>query len=124
LLVELDVLAAIELRIALAELSALYRTQFPLLLENERETFYDANGRIAFTANRGLTGVGLSREDFLRWQDALEALEPAPADIDTKGLVPPFDRCDREDDMRRAYYFFAEKLGIDIPDPSDSRTRS
>jgi hypothetical protein len=36
--------------------------QFPVLRQNERDTWYDANGRIIFTANKGLVGVGLPRK--------------------------------------------------------------
>ncbi|MCG8421179.1 MAG: hypothetical protein MJE77_24930 [Proteobacteria bacterium] len=115
-LVEIDALSALELSITADELCTIYRTQFPVLRDYENNTWYDANGRIAFTSNRGLPGVGLKRKDFERWQAALEAGEPTPPDIDTQGLKPPFDRRDREEDMRRAYFFFADKLGIDIPE--------
>jgi len=37
------------------------RVQFPVLRQNESDTWYDANGRIVFTASKGLVGVGLSR---------------------------------------------------------------
>ena len=102
-LVELDALAALELGITSDELSTVYRTQFPILRSYEDSTYYDSGGRIAFTTNRGLPGVGLTRADFEAWQAALDAGNPPPDDFDTLGLIPPFDRCDREEDMRRAY---------------------
>ena len=98
------------------ELCAIYRSEFPVLRDYENNTWYDVNGRIAFTNNRGLAGVGLARKDFEAWSRALGAGEPVPEDVDTQGLEPPFDRCDREEDMRRAYHFFAEKLGIETPE--------
>ena len=110
-LVEIDALAALELNLTADELCTIYRTQFPVMREYERTTWYDRRGRIAFTTNRGLTGVGLDRRAFETWQACLAAGTPPPPDLDTQGLEPPFDQRDREDDMRAAYAFFAATLG-------------
>lgn len=61
-LIEIDVLVAQELKLTLEELKTIYRIQFPVLKQNENETFYDMNGRIIFTVSKGLTGVGLPRK--------------------------------------------------------------
>ena len=61
-LVEIDVLVAQELKLTLEELKTIYRIQFPVLKQNEAETYYDMNGRIVFTVSKGLTGVGLRRK--------------------------------------------------------------
>ncbi len=61
-LVEIDVLVARELGLTLEELIAIYRIQFPVLRQNEQDTWYDARGRIIFTCSKGLTGVGLPRK--------------------------------------------------------------
>ncbi len=111
-LVELDALAALSLGMTLDELLLLYRVQFPVLQQNEAETFYDRRGKIVFTVNRGLAGVGVTRTRWNQIRYAVEG-EPLPGWAEDAGgsFVPPFDRCDREADMAEAYAYFKEGLG-------------
>lgn len=111
---ELDALAALSLRLTEEQLLLIYRVQFPVLQQYERETYYDQRGKIVFTTNRGLSGVGLDRKQWEEIQDA-----PAGASLpdwahDAQGpFVPPFDSCDREADMAQAYRYFQNKLGLE-----------
>jgi hypothetical protein len=105
-LVELDALAALSLGLTVEQLLLIYRVQFPVLQQYERDTFYDQRGMIVFTANRGLSGVGLDRKQWEEIRDA-KAGEKLPAWA--KEYVAPFDGCDREADMAEAYGWFGGK---------------
>jgi len=112
-LVELDALAALSLGLTEEQLLLIYRVQFPVLQQYERETYYDQRGKIVFTTNRGLSGVGLDRK---QWQEIHDAPAGAPLPAwahDQQGpFVPPFTPCDREADMAEAYRHFKTKLGL------------
>lgn len=112
-LVELDALAALSLGLTVEQLQLIYRVQFPVLQQYERETYYDQRGKIVFTTNRGLSGVGVTRKEWEQVQHA-QAGDALPDFAKDAGgpFVPPFDSCDREADMAQAYHHFADNLGI------------
>ena len=75
------------LGLTLEELCTIYRTLFPVLRQFEQDTWYDRNGRVAFTSNASL-GIGLKRQAFEIWQECLKTGAPLPDDFDTQGLEP------------------------------------
>jgi hypothetical protein len=116
-LCEIDALAALSLGMTLNELLLIYRVQFPVLQENERETFYDQRGKIVFTVSKGLVGVGLDRKQWTELKDAQAGDEqkagwPAWARDAQGSYVPPFTRCDREHDMATAYREFQRRFKL------------
>lgn len=119
-LVEIDVLTAMALGMTLEQLKTIYRIQFPVLQSYEADTWYDANGRITFTNNRSLVGVGFDRKEFeLNMKDApagkkfyrtiMDDTMPGGPVERTIEYVAPFDRCDREQDYETAWKIFEEK---------------
>jgi len=84
-LVEIDVLAAMALVLTCDELCAIYRIQFPVLRQNEADTWYDQNGRIIFTCSKGLPGVGLDRPQWEQ-ESSLDKLTASGLRID--GINP------------------------------------
>ena len=121
-LVEIDVLIAMALGMSLDQLKTIYRLQFAVAQQYEVDTWYDANGRITFTNNRSLVGVGFDRKEFeLNMKDApvgkkfyrtiMDDTMPGGPVERTIEYVAPFDRCNREQDYETAWKFFEEKYG-------------
>ena len=58
------------LGLTLDALLLVYRVQFPVMQQYERDTWYDLHGRIVFTTSKGLVGVGLPRKGGTAQPDA------------------------------------------------------
>ncbi|MDO4752231.1 MAG: hypothetical protein Q4A24_09020 [Akkermansia sp.] len=107
-LCELDVLVAREIGLTLEELCEIYRIQFPVLRENEYDTWYDKNGCIVFTSSTGLKGIGVERKTWNSIKDKPAGFTYAKTYTDntlptgpverTIVYEAPFDRRDREVD--------------------------
>ncbi|MGL2993491.1 hypothetical protein [Flavobacterium sp. TSSA_36] len=112
-LVEIDVITAMALGLTLEELSLIYNVQFPVLQQNEDDTWYDTKGNIVFTCSKGLTGVGLDRPVWNTIKE-MKAGETYEHTIEKSELYKgqkmtyfaPFDKCDRVEDYKVAWEHF------------------
>lgn len=132
-LVEIDVIAAMALGLTLEDLEMIYTIQFPVLQQNEADTWYDQKGNIVFTCSKGLTGVGLDRKrntktGMLGWEDIrgeqidentyagtspthTHTIDPAKSELYGGQQVTyyaPYTKCNRIEDYRRAWVHFEE----------------
>jgi hypothetical protein len=117
-LVEIDALVARVLGLSLDQLCTIYRLQFPVLQQNEKDTWYDQQGRIVFTCSKALPGVGFSRP---AWEDIKEMKSGTVCRKIVDDTMPggprervieyfaPFDCCDREEDYATAWKFFDQE---------------
>ena len=130
-LVEIDVIAAMALGLSLEDLEMIYNIQFPVLQQNENDTWYDSEGKIVFTCSKGLTGVGLDRPawnamrgeeitnekgDVTSYKGAeptyLHTIDPAKSELyggQQQTFIAPYTKCDRIEDYRTAWAHF-EKI--------------
>ena len=117
-LVEFDVLAAMALGLTLDELCAIYRIQFPVLRQDENDTWYNRDGRIVFTCSKGLPGVGFSRPEWNEIKSMQSGTVSRTITDDTLPSGPrertitytaPFNRCDREADYATAWADFGKR---------------
>lgn len=127
-LVEIDVLAAMALGLSLKDLELIYTIQFPVLQQNENDTWYDAKGNIVFTCSSGLKGVGCERkeweairgnlsEDSMTYEGTeatyIHTIDPKKSEMyggEQVTYYAPYTKCDRIADYRRAWAFFENRL--------------
>lgn len=122
-LVEIDVLTAMALGLSLENLETVYTIYFPVLQQNENDTWYDAEGKIIFTCSKGLIGVGLDRPKWneIRGEQKDENTFLGASETYTHTIAPskselyggqqqvfkaPYTRCDRIADYRTAWAHF------------------
>jgi hypothetical protein len=91
-LLEIDVLAALVVGLKLEELLAIYKTQFPILQNYEREFFFDQRGYVVPV--KTVNGELKPNEDHESFNE----------------MVPPFTTVDREADYRQAWAHFERVL--------------
>lgn len=115
-LVEIDVITAMAFGLSLQDLEMIYTIQFPVLQQNENDTWYDRKGNIVFTCSKGLTGVGVDRPQWEHIRNMQEG-ETYVHTIEKSELYrgqqvtyyAPFTRCNRIEDYRTAWAHF-EKM--------------
>lgn len=112
-LIEIDVITTMALGLTLDELILIYNVQFPVLQQNEDDTWYDTTGNIVFTCSKGLVGVGVDRSvwDQIRNLQAGETYEHTITKSELyhgKKITyhAPFDKCDRVEDYKVAWEHF------------------
>ena len=118
-LVEIDVIVAMALGLTLEELVLIYNVQFPVLQQNEDDTWYDQRGNIVFTCSKGLIGVGLNRTQWVQVKDKKDG-QLVEHTITKSELYqgkkvtyyPPFEKCDRVEDYTRAWEHFSKVFGV------------
>ena len=93
--------------VGLSGVNTLLRTQFPVRLQYEADTWYDQRGRIIFTNNKGLPGVGFTRAE---WNEVKHLQSGTVTQTKQDTTLPtgpierlieyhaPFTRSDRETD--------------------------
>ena len=118
-LVELDVLASMALGITLDELIDIYSLTFTVLGSYEADTWYDANGRIAFS-KKNYGDLAYKRPDFEKIKNKqtgtftriiTDDTQPGGPQERTIEYTAPFSKCDRVEDYRTAWAFFEQKYG-------------
>jgi hypothetical protein len=114
-LVEIDIIIAMALGLTLEELILIYNVQFPVLQQNEDDTWYDTKGNIVFTCSKGLVGVGVDRPvwEQIRNSKAGETYEHTITKSELyqgKKITyyAPFDKCDRVEDYKTAWKHFEQ----------------
>ena len=103
------------LGLSLEELESIYLIQFPVLQQNDNDTWYDLKGNIVFTCSVGLKGVGVDRAHWEQIRNQTEGetythtIDPAKSELYGGQQVTyyaPYTKCDRIEDYRRAWAHF------------------
>jgi hypothetical protein len=99
------------------ELILLYKVQFPVLQQNEEDTWYDTFGKIVFTSSKGLGGVGVDSNVWKNIKDLKQGefyehiVVKSETYKDSKiKYFAPFDKCNRVEDYKRAWKHFQKKF--------------
>ena len=97
----------------------MYEIQFPVLQQNENDTWYDQKGNIVFTCSVGLKGVGVERSIWNSIKDLApgatyeHTIDPQKSELyggQQTTYYAPFTKCDRVEDYRRAWAHFEKQF--------------
>ena len=126
-LVEIDVLAAMSFGLSLEDLEFIYDIQFPVLRQNEDDTWYDQKGNVVYSVSLCKKGVGVDRATWntIRGEQISDNIYQGATStyvhtipIEKSELYggeqvtyyAPYTRCDRIADYRRAWAYFEERF--------------
>jgi type I restriction-modification system DNA methylase subunit len=125
-LIEIDIMTAMALNLTVKELKTIYYMHFPVMKQNEADTWYDQTGRIVFTSAKGLSNIGFPRKSSsshpVGWEDIKDMksgmVERTIIDDTMPGgpvertiiYEAPFDRCDREKDYEIVWAEFERRF--------------
>lgn len=138
-LIEIDVITALAFGLSIQELILIYEVQFPVLQQNEDDTWYDQKGNIIFTCSKGLTGVGIDRPEWDRITEEINPMQRSIKDGETyvhtitkselyQGqqitYYPPFDKCDRVEDYKVAWAHFENVFATENEDQKTTNFKS
>lgn len=126
-LVEIDVLAAMSFGLSLEDLEFIYDIQFPVLRQNEDDTWYDQKGNVVYSVSLCKKGVGVDRATWntIRGEQLSDNIYQGVTSsyihtvpVEKSELYggeqvtyyAPYTRCDRIADYQRAWTFFEERF--------------
>ena len=126
-LVEIDVLAAMSFGLSLEDLEFIYDIQFPVLRQNEDDTWYDQKGNVVYSVSLCKKGVGVDRATWntIRGEQLSDNIYQGATSFyihtvpvekselyggEQVTYYAPYTRCDRIADYRRAWTFFEERF--------------
>ena len=113
-LLEIDVMVAQALGLTLEELIQICRLVFPVLQNNEKNTWYDQNGRMVWSRRSG-KGLSMPRKEWDKYRDMQEGVLCETVQDDTLPdgpheriieYVAPFTRPNLIEDYRVAWEYF------------------
>ncbi|MFJ9601637.1 class I SAM-dependent DNA methyltransferase [Streptomyces althioticus] len=109
-LVEIDALVSVWLGITADQLTAIYKSRYPVLYDYESTTYFDANGR-KVAGNHNTYGFAQTKQDYI---DLLAHLENPESTPPPAGYTAPFYKVDREAEMHAAHAHFQARLDKEI----------
>ncbi|WP_338898608.1 DNA methyltransferase [Streptomyces sp. TG1A-60] len=104
-LVEIDAIVAVWLGVSADALVAMYKSRFPIMQDFDASTWFDANER-KVAGDRYTYGHGQTKEDYEQFLTYEKGERPEPP----AGYAAPFFKANREQEMRAAHAYFADRL--------------
>ncbi|MDT0346588.1 DNA methyltransferase [Streptomyces litchfieldiae] len=104
-LVEIDALVAVWLGMSAKELLAIHKARYAILADRESQMWFDAAGR-QLAQDPYAHGHGQTKEHY----EQFLAYEKGERSEPPEGYTAPFYKANREEEMRAAHAYFADRL--------------